>query len=1195
MRSHRRVLPLAATALLFPALSHAQEYRGTLSGTVTDPSGAVVPGAQVIAKSGEQTYNVKSDNSGRFVIPFAQPNTYEITVTAQGFATAKFPNVVLQISGTVDVPAKLQVSSSGNEVNVNADQFLLATTDASGGTVMDPEKVENLPLNGRQIYQLIQLTPGARFTQTQFGAGGFSGNRGWDTNNAYQISGQPGSTNQFLLNGAPISIEGGGPAGTWTISPSVDAVQEFKVMTITFDAQYGRAGGGIINTVIKNGTPHVHGTAYDFWRNSILEANTYQSNQVGAAKSFHNQHQFGGTVGGPLWKGDKAFGFFSFEGWREVLPAPIVTSVPTADMLPGADGSVNLTNYLIAAGKTNGIYDPQTTYCSTPGANNTCSAYSRVQFANNTIPANRISPIGLKILKLFPAPNRPGYFSNYVFNGKDRYTYNMPIGRFDYSFSDRTKIYALVAFWSGQEYRNGNGFTGPAIQGNINNQRSDWTGVLDGTHAFNNSIVGDVRISYNRYSNPSPNGSVAAGLATLTPGDLGLSMPSIPTSPRNFAPQFNFGDGYSSVVGNTVGATIFETYDIGPSVTQTLGRHTLHYGGEFSLYHDVTGSVGQPNGAFSFGVGSSNAPSTSFTQQNYSKGNKDGSSIAEALLGLPSWGTVQWQNAPYESYTYYGFFAQDNWKVSSHFSLNAGIRWDEERSPVERHNRLLAGICLTCVNPLTSMINYPAGNKLPNGAQLANPILGAVQYASSNTPAYLNNTGFWQPKLGFTFAPNTQIVVHAGYTLSKAFGIELGGASPFSQSTGYNYSSDNGLTPNTFFRDGNPFPNGAQAPPGTSLGPLGLTGNGLSLDAQDRKIPIVQQWTTGIQTQLPLGAVLNLDYLGAHTYHLRASKQLDGLNPADFAKGFASNGYLDQQVANPFYGVLPSTTFMGQNRTVAARYLMVPYPQYAANLYVYTNAQGYSNYHSLQAKVEKRLSGNASHVGGLSLLGSFTWAKLMSATSFLNNNGGGLTDPYPFYGIDSQDRPWTIAFSGLYNLPFGRGAAYLNHLNRVTDAAIGGWQFDWIVNNQAGLPIAFPNGYNYNCGDFRIAPAQKSYTSYLNNTNPGCFSSFGEYTTVTKQPYTTQVRQPYAPQEAFGLEKKFLITEKVRFQFKGEAFNATNTPIFGGPSTSNPNQAATPTGKGLPGAPGSFQGYGTIGATEQNFPRQFQISGKILF
>ena len=334
----------------------------------------------------------------------------------------------MQVSGTVDVPAKLKLSGNVNEVTVSTDEFLISTADASAGTVMDPEKVQNLPLNGRQVYQLIQLVPGARFTQTQFGAGGFSGNRGWDVNNSYSLSGQPGFTNQFLLNGAPISIQGGGGAGSWThlaLGGCGTGVQGHdghvrRAVRPGGRRHHQRHSQG------RHGARAWHG--YDFWRKSILGANTYQSNQVGATKSFHNQHQFGGTVCGPITRGGKGFGFFSYESWREVLPAPIVTSVPTPDMLPGPDGSVNLSAYLTAVGKVNGIYDPATNFCAVPSSSGGCSTYSRLPFANNTIPASRISPIGVNILKLFPAPNRPGDVSNYVFNGKDRYTYNMPIG-----------------------------------------------------------------------------------------------------------------------------------------------------------------------------------------------------------------------------------------------------------------------------------------------------------------------------------------------------------------------------------------------------------------------------------------------------------------------------------------------------------------------------------------------------------------------------------------------------------------------------------------------------------------------------------------------------------------------------------------------------------------------------------------------
>jgi hypothetical protein len=1165
----------------------AQEYRGTIQGNVTDAKGYVIDGAAVEAKGGQQDYKITTNAKGYFVIPFVQPGTYTVTVKAKGFRTEVRPGLILDVAQKINLNLNLTAGGESETVTVTTNPIQLATTDASGGTVMDPEMVQNLPLNGRQVYMLLELTPGVRFTQTQFGAGGYSGTRGWDTSNSYSITGQPGTTNQFLLNGAPISVQGGAPAGTWNISPSVDAVQEFKVMTITFDSQYGRVGGGAINTIIKSGSSHFHGTVFDFWRNSLFDANDYQLSQQGAAKPFHNEHDFGGTIGGPFLK-HNAFFFFSYEGYRQVLPAGIVGTVPTADMLPDASGNVNLTNYLAAVNKTNGIYDPDTTTCVVPSGSGGCTTYGRTAFPNNTIPASRISPIGLNILKLMPAPNRPGYQNNYVFNGKDRYRYNMPIARVDYNFTDRTRLYGVFAWWAGTEYRNGNGFTGPAIQGNINNYRSSITQVLDLTHTFSNTLVADVRASFNRYYTLSPDGALSAGQAKLTAVDLGLNMPQLPTTTHDYAPEFTFGDGYSSVVGNTGDPTIFETYDLGPSITQTLGRHTLHYGGEFSLYHDVSGGIGQPNGTFAFG--------SAFTQNNPFQSNKDGSTIAETLMGYADSGNVHYGFAPYESYKYYGFFVQDDWKINDKLAINAGLRWDDELSPTERHNRLLAGICLTCSNPISGMINYPAGNVLPNGATMVNPILGAAQFASSKLPAYDEHSAYWQPKLGLSFTPNRFIVFHGGYTISKAYGVELGGASAFTQDTGYNSSPDGNLHPATDFRNGTPFPNGYAVPPGDSQGALTLVGNGVSIDQRDRKIPIVQQFTLGFEVQMPFGMVGNLAYLGSHTTRLRDSKQINGISASDFQKGHDDPNYLDQQVANPFYGVLPKTVSLGQNPTIQAKYLMVPYPQYDGSLYVYTNAGGFSHYNAMLAKLEKRFSHGRAFSNGLSFLGAFTWSRLMSDTGLLNNNGASLVDAKPYNAVDPSDRPWDFAFSGLYGLPIGRGGAFLSNAHGVLGEAVNGWQLDWTFTNAGGTPAGFPNNDIYTCGQYNERPAHRSWKSYLNNNENQCFTTFPEYTAVTQLPVTTKLRNPFAQQTALGLEKRFSITEAMKLQFKAEVFNATNTPIFGGPNTGSPEQAPSRNASVAdPNQPGAWSGYGTVGSTEQNFPRQMQFSLKLLF
>lgn len=1190
-RFNKFALSLFCLFLTTASLLHAQEYRGTISGQVTDPKGAVIPQTVVTAIGPQQTYSIKSGQNGNYVIPYVQPGTYTVTAEAPGFKKAAQQNVVIDVATKANVNFSLQIGSTSETVSVEENQLGLNLADASVGAVMDPEKVQNLPLNGRQVYMLMALTPGVRFNQTQFGATGYSGTRGWDESNNYSITGIPGTFNQFYLNGAPISQQGGGGAGTWNISPTIDAVQEFKIMTITYDAQYGRVGGGAMNTILKSGGPHFHGTLYDFWRNSVLDANAYQLNQQGSKKPFHNMHQFGGTIGGPFLKNNKGFFFFSYEGWRESLPGGIVTTVPTPDMFPDANGNVNLSNYLASvSGKQNGIYDPLTTTACSSGVNG-CpkSGYIRQPFANNTIPANRVSQIGVNIMKLFPAPNRPGYVNNYVFNGSDSYHYNMPIARVDYNFTDATRLYGIFAWWSGHEYRNTNGMSGPAIKGNINNYRSSITQVLDLTHTFNPNLVGDVRVSFNRMWNWAPDGTLRAGLASLTPDQLGLSMPQIPTTKNKYAPEININDGYPGIIGNSGDPVMYETYDGTPSLTQVFHQHTFHYGGEVMVYHDVTGGVGQPNGNFSF--------STGFTQKDPFQGNQDGASIASLLLGYPSGGSVQYTTPPYETYHYYGAYIQDDWKARSNLTFNLGLRWDTETSPVERHHHLLAGMCLTCVNPITNQITFPAGNKLPNGASMVNPIVGGVQFSSGKLTAYENTWGLFQPKAGFSWLVNRNLLLRGGYTLSKALGIELGGASAWNQSTSYNSSPDGGLHPALDFRNGTPFPDGYATPPGNSQGLETLVGTGIGIDMRNRKIPLVHEWSLGIQLQLPSQTLLEITYLGNHGTDFRASKQFNGLNPSDFYKGHDDPNYLNQQVTNPFYGVLPPTIDMGRNPTIQAKYLMVPYPQYNGNLYIYTNPEGYSNYHAMLVKAEKRISGGGALTKGLSFLTSFTWSKLMVGNGYLNNGGAGLVDAHPYYVIDGSDRPWDLAFSGLYGLPIGRGGAIASDAHGLLGTVINDWQLDWIFTNAGGTPIGYPNGDIYTCnGKYNIQPSRKSWSSYVNNSDPSCWKTFPPYTAVTALPRTTAIRNPWAQQTELGLEKKFLIREGMNLQFKAEAFNATNTPIFGGPNMGGPESAPKRnTSVADPSQPGAWSGYGTIGSTQQNFPRQLQLSLKLLF
>jgi hypothetical protein len=1184
------IMTLCFVVLVLLTPAWGQEFRGSIAGTITDPTGAIVPGTIVTATGPQQTYTATTGNNGQFLIPFVQPATYSVKIMHQGFKTEERTNVIIDISTKINLNVVLQVGTNTETVTVSSQlSSLLSTEDASGGTIMDPEKVQQLPLNGRQAYMLLSLTPGVQFTTTTFGASGNSGTRGWDETNAYSVNGQSGSYNQFSLNGIPISRESGSSTGTWFIAPSIDAVEEFKVMSNTYDAQYGRYSGGTISTILKSGSRSYHGTLFDFWRNSVLDANTYQLNQVGSSRSFHNEHQFGGTVGGPVIpKKDKLFYFFSFEGWREIMPASVTTSVPTSDVKPDSSGNVNLDSYATALGIT-GIYNPSSYSCVTTGTSG-CSKYQRAQFANNTIPKSMVSSFYSKLLALYPSPNLSGYENNYVYKGADVYSYNQPIVRVDYNISDKTKFFGSAAWWSGKENRNTNGIPGAGARGNIDNVRSSQTIALDLTHTFHPNMVGDVRVGYTRSYSRSPDGAVAAGEATLNASDLGLTMPSIPTTTNKWAPELTMDNIWANVIGNTGDPTILETYVLSPSMTHVIGHHNLHYGFDYQLYHAIVNGIGQPNGTFDF--------KSTFSKEYPNNSDNSGDGLADEVMGYPNSGSVQDKSSTYEQYKYYGAFVQDNWKITSKLAFNLGLRWDTETSPVDRNNHLLAGMCLTCKNPITDSITYPAGNTLANGATMANPMYGTAQFASSSLTAYENTWGSLQPKFGASYQLNRKLVVRGGYGISTAFGIELGGASPWSQSTSFNYSADGGITPTNYFNSGTPFPDGYTAAPGSSKGDLTFVGNTLSIDQRDRKLVKTQQYSFGFEAELPFHILGNIEYVGQHTTNLRTSRQLNGLSDSDVTKGLADASYLDQKVTNPFYGALDKSTSLGANSTIQAKYLMVPYPQFYGDFYVYTHADGYSNYNSMIAKAEKRMSNGKGLSNGLSFLSSFTWAKLMSATGYLNNSAKWKVDSKPSYHLDTGNNAptWQLSFSGIYGLPVGRNSWLLANTNRVTSAIISDWQLEWIFQNRSGFAISTPSSYIYSGGTYDPTPAHKTWHSWLNNSTPSNWSSEPEYYTVAHNTTQTKVRTPWAQQTQLGLQKQIPLYRNMGLRFKVEAFNATNTPIFGSPSTSSPTKAPVRVSSVLDAnQPGAYTGYGTVGSTEQNFPRQFQLSLKLLF
>ncbi len=1180
---------LGATALL------GQEFRSTLSGEITDPSGAAVPKAKIVAvkTQSDQTYHAVATRRGAYYVPYMLPGEYTVTITAQGFATQRQEHVVLRGSQTVGLNFKLSVGATSQTVTVTTAPPLLETETGSGGTVLNEREIETLPLNGRQIYSLLGTTPGSQFTQTQFGAGGYSGTRGWDTSNAYTLGGGVQGFQQFYLNGTNITVQNNGAQGTWTIAPNVDSLQEVNLMTTTYDARFGRSGGGSVNMVLKEGSNAFHGEAYEYLENGLMNANTYENNLNGQPRQDLHQNQFGGTVGGPVIK-NKVFFFASYEGYREVIPFTTLTSVPPAYLRPQPGQGVNFTQ----SGYR--VFDPATTACTAPGGtllNCPGSSFSRQMFPNDTIPANRINPIGAAVLNLYPLPNTAGngLQNNYIVNTPDRYSYDQPIVRVDYNTGTNMRWYSMFAYQHGTEFRNSSGFAPPAENGNINQLRQALVASQDMTYTFSPTLVADFKGSFVRYIQEAPNGDLTTNVNPQT--TLGLNMPLVPTEIRPLLPQFTTSDGfYPQVVGNNLGTQYYNATSFDTDFTKTIGNHTIHWGGEIQeLQYGNPRSVGSPNGDFAFGT-----QNTQYNPllRNQLPGVNDGFDVGDLLLGDPSSGGVDYNHTLFEGFPTWALYAQDDWHVTHHLTINVGLRYDVQVGLRERYNGVNRGLCLSCVNPITNNTVYQANLAADGGALSAagiNPtslstVLGGIEFPGVNgqsRDAYNTDYSNIQPRFGFAYQLNSKTVIRGGWGLMYAVGLEAGTTAGFTQTTSYVNTLTNGATPTNYFPSGNPFPNGVEAPPGNSLGLLTNVGNGNSIDFPQRRIPRSQIVSLGFQRELPDQIVLDARFAGNFTNRLRANTSINStLTLPELEAGIANPNLFNQLVPNPYYNVVPATSTLGSSPTVKALQLMLPLSQYNGQILDYTNPLGTNDYMGLEVKAEKRFS------HGLYFRAAYTYSKTMQDTSFLN------TYPYQnqnlYRQIGPTDRTHVFSITANYDLPVGKGRAFLSNPNKVVSAFVSGWSVSPVFSFETGFPVTINNSYYYDCHHSYTpdgGPTMRNYlyNDYSSGSKLGCWSTIPQYGLIDLPNRIATLRQPSIPNLDVSVEKDFSIIENIQAKLRLDAFNITNSVLFGGPDT-NPND-----GPPVQQANGSYTGYGTVGPTQQNFPRILQVSLKVSF
>ena len=1135
-----RSLALTALFALMNAVAFGQSATGVLDGRITDTAGGVIPGAKVTILNSDTGVRqaLTSNGEGRFYQNFVQPGNYSVTVEMKGFNRHVENSIRVDIEQTVTLPIVLKAGDVATTVEVTASGAHLSTESSTVSTVIGTRAIVDLPLNGRNPLSLATLAPGV--------IPGGGGSTPW-------ISGGRNATNEITIDGTSVILPENNVSNLQTgYTPIEDSVAEFSLVTNALAAEYGRTGGGVINVATRGGTNRVHFSAYDFLRNSDLDTNTWSNNRNGVKLAAFQRNQFGGTVGGPItlpkiYNGaNRTFFFFSYQSTLSRQGTQSSATVPIQSWLNG-----DFSNLKNGAGQPIVIYDPLT------AADNGTGTYVRQAFPGNIIPANRFDPVALNIAKYFPASNAVATNAftnqnNFFASGKSPSNDNKLDSRVDHNFSDKFRLYARGSYDTSRGTPlNGYGNAGTSIGDGINNSQQ-YNITTNGIYTFTPSTV--LSFNYGFARNVSIRYPFSEG---TTPASLGFPTAlSAVAGINNYEfPNITFGGNTNiSNLGQSTYTTLKNTptsHNLRADLSKVAGKHSLKLGGEWrKLFLNFT-QFGQPDGQYNF--------SSSYTQQTVgaSSSTTQGNGFASFLLGIPGSGSITHSFDAATASAYAGFYAQDDWKITSKLTVNLGLRWDVDTPRTERYNRL-SYFDPSAPSPIAGSVASSA--ICPSCGTLK----GAMKFVTADnrhqTPTDLNN---WGPRIGFAYNFLPKTVLRGGYgilyspSVMQAAGTSgSAGTEGFQSTTNMQVSYDNGRTIAAYLR--NPFPNGFNLPTGTSAGAatdLGLTVQDSFFS--DYQNPMVQQWNANVQQELKGNWIVTVGYLGSKGNHLidgESSMNYDQL-PGSY---LALNTRLVQSVPNPFYGIITTPNSVFAQPTILARYLLSPYPQYTG-LNAYRKPAANSIYHSLTISAEHRFS------KGFQTLISFTGGKLIDDSSQVVNYLGASGAKQDFYNraadrsVSAQDVSKRLVVSGTYELPVGKGRAFLASAPKAVNLVLGGWQLNGIATFSKGTPLQISNGgNNTNIGAANQRPnnngtsAAKSgaiadrLTSYFNQS---VFSQAPAYTFGNVGRFLPDVRGPGIHNLDASLFKNFHLTETFNLQLRAEAFNFTNSPTWNSPGT----------------------------------------------
>jgi len=1179
------------TILFVPVSLRAQELRGKITGRVVDPNKAAVPGATVkvtdLSRSATATLTTNAD--GLFDAPYLLPGVYQIVVEASGFKKSIQDGVQVEINQTRTIDISLEVGGTQETVTVTAEAATLNQSDGNLGQTIDTKRIAELPLIHGDPYNLIGLSPGVTYT------GSTKLDRPFEPTHiaGFAIDGVRGIRSDLLIDGAPSTATANANEVIATYVPPSDIVQEFKVQTATFDAQFGNTEGGVTTMLIKSGTNQFHGTAY-FWEEpGGLSANDFfgKANRQGRPFTYSNRPGF--SVSGPItipkiYNGkNKTFFLFSYEGIRDSRPrfdASAASWVPTTAIASGNFAGLGVT-----------IFDPTTGILGT-GANGCASGVvCRTAFAGNIIPTARINPVAKNILGFFGTPKGPGLTGNIFDSNLTEKTvpYDNFTIKIDQNIGNKDRLFGRYSWYN----RNStyNNYTGTPYFGVIFQFIAKQT-VVDEVHTFNGNTVLNLRYGYNRFIRGQDQRLDAQGFDLTTLG-FPASFNGLNSAEIRRFPRFDFPSGTTLSNGMSNEFRPVDSHFATAVLNRTQEKHSLKFGAELRIYReDDNFKSNDQTGQFVFDNTYTRPTSASSTDTNGLQ------AFASFLLGYPTTLNIV-RRADYSEYSKtWGFFGQDDWRITKKLTLNLGLRWEFETALTERQNKSVSGFDTSYVQPIEAQVqaNYAAINDAALKAKVSQiTVRGGLLFAGKDTGSGLYNTpknGFL-PRLGFAYQWGSKTVIRGGFGLNQGF---LGERRGDAIQPGYTQTTTavlNQLAPNVPipYTLSTPFSNTTiTEPSGNSLGKQTALGQAISFFDQNPKVSKQARWQIGFQREVFGGWVFEGEYVGNHGYDIEIARNINAV-PNQYLNTDNSrtqamidnNTFLTGTVANPFR-TGATQLIPNANTTIARSALLRPFPEFGD--ITTSNNDGKSWYNAGQFTLNKRFS------KGWGLQMAYTWSKWVQATEYLNAG-----DAQPTKIISDQDSPHRFSSSAFYQLPFGKGQRFMSHPNWVERVFFDGWQVDGTVQLQAGFPVNFASDAFYNGGQIAIPSSQRNTNTWFNTA---VFTSVLNATNTNSTPVNhlrtfplrfDSVRRDYNKNVDLGIKKDIRIKETMKIQLRFELLNAFNEPYFLQPVV-NPATAGT-LNSGCTNTPASpcAGTFGTVIGPQDNYSRRAQVGFKFIF